>query len=220
MKDIPYESTLLRLFSIILVGGALILPGTASFMSDPYSDSCVFEGDQVEEALIQPELSSQGEFCFIIDPDNIVMIGEYIQDTYPDIWQQLSLEDQDYYNSVVAVWPCGEDEPMLPNEIIRLLWLSQARTIGPTLHEQELQELTIAAQQVSAVPNLPSRFTMGNSRFAEMHTGSRLDIMSEVSNSIPNIQVLTGRSFSQANTAEHFRMARGISAGSPRIVTR
>lgn len=220
MKDIPFEPTLLKLFSIILVAGALIFPGTATFMSDPYSDSCVFDGDQVEDALVQPELSSQGEFCYTIDPDNLVMIGEYIQATFPDIWEMLSAEDKDYYNSVVAVWPCGEDEPMLPNEIIRLLWRSQAMTVSPMLHEQELQELTIAAQQSSAVPGLPSRFTIGYSRFAEMQTGSSLDVLPEVSNSIPNIQVLTGRSFSQANIADNVRVTRGISAVSPRIVTR
>ena len=140
MKDNRYRPALSSMYFIMLIVGILVLPGSASLVSDPYSDSCVFDGDQVEEALIQPELSSEGMFCVTIDPDNRVMIGEYIRDTYPDIWPLLSKENQDYYNSVAAVWPCGEDEPMLPNEVIRLLWLMQeARTVSPALHDKESQ---------------------------------------------------------------------------------
>jgi len=140
MKTIHFTSASVGLFLTLFLCGFLNLPGSASFVSDPYSDSCVFDGDQVEEALIQPEMSSEGMFCVTIDPDNRVMIGEYIRDTYPDIWPLLSKENQDYYNSVRAVWPCGEDEPMLPNEVIRLLWLTQeARTVSPALHDKESQ---------------------------------------------------------------------------------
>ena len=105
-KNVRKRPALSSMYFIMLIVGILVLPGSASFVSDPYSDSCVFDGDQVEEALIQPELSSEGMFCVTIDPDNRVMIGEYIRDTYPDIWPLLSKENQDYYNSEsgVAMW--------------------------------------------------------------------------------------------------------------------
>lgn len=192
MKDNRNGTTLSGILIIMLIGGILILPGTASFVSDPYSDSCVFEGDQVEEALIQPTLSPNGMFCVTL-PDTIVMIGEYIRDTYPDIWELLSPESQEYYNSVAAVWPCGEDEPMLPNEVVRLLWLMQARSVGPALHEQDFQKLTSAAERTFTSPDISSRFVTGNSRFREKQTIDSTGVMPGVNDLITKNNVLMGR---------------------------
>lgn len=193
MKDNRNGPTLSAILMIMLIGGTLILPGTASFISDPYGDSCVFDGDQVEEALIQPGSSSQGMFCFTINPDNIVMIGDYIRETYPDIWELLSPESQEYYNSVAAVWPCGEDEPMLPNEVIRLLRRMQTGTVGPTLHEQEMQKVTSAVQQTFMVPDISSRFTTENIHIQERYTAENIGAMPDVSDLVMNTQFITER---------------------------
>jgi len=199
MKNNRNGLTLSRILIIMLIGGTLILPGTASFVSDPYSDSCVFEGDQVEEALIQPEVSSNGMFC-VSFPDTIVMIGDYIRETYPDIWELLSAEDQAYYNSKAAVWPCGEDEPMLPNEVIRLIWLVQARSAdGPAVHKQELLS---AAQPTFTAPDISSWFTIGNSRFQEKQIVDSIGGMPGVNDLITNNNVLMGRMFLQARDTD------------------
>lgn len=163
----PFKLAFPGMLLTLLMCGFLIFPGAASIMSDPYGSSCIFDGDQVEPALAEPALSSQGQFCFTIDPDNLVMIGDYIKDTYPDIWKMLDPEDQEYYNSQVAVWPCGTDEPMLPNEVTRLLWISQATSGSLFLQENEL---TSTVPAVTTASGLSSRPAMGNSRFMELRS--------------------------------------------------
>jgi hypothetical protein len=149
----------------------------ASLMSDPYSDVCVFDGGQPEQALIQPPLSPQGEFCISIDPDNPVMIGKYIEEKYPEVWKMLTPEDQEYYNSKWAVWPCGAEEPMLPNKVIRLLRSTQSAPSRPTLQEQQV---TVPSQpQEPAVPvtALSVRLANGKSRLQEVRSGGSLGVV-------------------------------------------
>jgi hypothetical protein len=161
----------LKLYGILIAlitCGFLILPSSA-VVSDPYSDSCVFEGDPFEPALIQPE-SAGGFYCFTIDPDNPVLIGEYIQDTYPDVWEMLSPDNQEYYNTMWAVWPCGWDDPMLPNEVIRLLRVSQALSERQTL---EVPESTFSLQRLesaSSVSDLTSKHIVGDFHLEDMRS--------------------------------------------------
>lgn len=144
----------------------------AALISDPYSDTCVFEGDPFEPALIQPELSPQGSFCFIIDPDNPVIIGEYIRDTYPDVWEMLSPDDRARYNTLWAVWPCGWDEPMLPNEVIRLLRVSEALSERHVLQEPVSGPFLPGTESHPMPSGLETQFTTGNYLLQEMRSSS------------------------------------------------
>ncbi len=153
---------------VLIACGFLILPSSA-VVSDPYSDSCVFEGDPFEPALIQPE-SSGGFYCFTIDPDNPVIIGEYLRGTYPEVWEMLSPDNQECYNTMWAVWPCGWDEPMLPNEVIRLLRVSQALSERQTL---EVPESTFSLQRLesaSSFSDLTSKHIVGDFHLQEMQS--------------------------------------------------
>jgi len=184
----------LRGILIVLIAcGFLILPSSA-VVSDPYSDSCVFEGDPFEPALIQPE-SSGGFYCFTIDPDNPVIIGEYIRDTYPDVWEMLSPDNQEYYNTMWAVWPCGWDEPMLPNEVIRLLRVSQALSERQTL---DVPESTVTLQRLeypSTISDLTAEHSVGYFHLQEMRSNGGSIGIPNAGDLIASKKTLTGKVF-------------------------
>lgn len=122
-------------------------------VNDPYDPSCPFEAPPGEEILYgaSPD-DDQGMQCISVDMDNPLTIGQYIQDQYPDIWDMLSPVDQEYYNTMWAVWHSGAAEPTLPDKVgkliaMKLLAINQP-TMGSTLLQH--QELNVPVQYPSS----------------------------------------------------------------------
>jgi len=157
MKMNHGKSASVGLFLTLLLCGFMIFPGAAVLVianaNDPYARTCVFDAAPGEPIVYLTDYQGQDGMKSYRFSD--LMIGEYIRDTYPDIWEKLSPEDQEFYNSRAAVWLAGAEEPVLPDIVQKLLWENQAAT--GTLFLQT-DELTSPAPAVSPETGFSSRF--------------------------------------------------------------
>ena len=157
MKLIHSRSVSGGLFLTLFLCWFLIFPGSAVLVianpNDPYASTCVFDAAPGEPIVYLTDYQGQDGMKSYRFSD--LMIGEYIRDTYPDIWEKLSPEDQEFYNYRAAVWLAGAEEPVLPDIVQKLLWENQAAT--GTLFLQT-DELTSPAPVVSPEPGFSSRF--------------------------------------------------------------
>jgi hypothetical protein len=90
-----------------------------------------------------------GDFSFQFNPDDPMMIGDYIQSNYPDIWAMLSPEQQQLYNLEGVIWYTGAAAPVLPGPVKKLIALKQAFGSRPIPVYQNVTSLP-AYQDVSS----------------------------------------------------------------------
>jgi len=140
MKTIHFTSASVGLFLTLFLCVFLIFPGSAVYVianpNDPYTDTCVFDAAPGEPILYLTDYNGQGGMKSYRISDQ--KIGAYIQERYPDIWEQLSPEDQELYNTRAAVYEAGADEPTLPDKVIALLALSKIPAFRPALQERQM----------------------------------------------------------------------------------
>lgn len=89
--------------------------------NDPYTDKCVFDVPAGESIyyINDYDPNPQGMIGLTVYPD--YTIGQYIRETYPEIWGLLSPHEQDLYNTRWALYDIGASVPRLPTKVKNLL---------------------------------------------------------------------------------------------------
>ena len=142
----------------------LIVPGVTASKTwiidsaDPYDGypagypQDVQPGD-TEIDLSDPGISGTGLQGIYLDtlPDgeSIPTIGQYIQNHFPDIWNELGAKEKEHYNSMPAVWHVGASAPVLPKRVNDLIATGLARK-SPNI----FPKVTNFTAHTTNIPNL------------------------------------------------------------------